>query len=655
MLVDPAVFWCTVRPVVGISGIRQGTFVAERYRVIERLTRFAVADSTLTGVEYDYWLALDETRGVEVWLQVAESRSVVASGAQLAGVVSSLRRLNHPAVPAILDFGEVEVTVWEDGAGEDEGVVTDVGYVVLEPVDAESLATVLLRGALTEAEILAVLVGIADVLKVLHEVELVHGHLSAYSFLLGERNVLLIDLAAALALEVASDSELTPAADVYALAWLACIALAGLEAVEAEFGVGFDAGSSPESQAAPQLLTIDLVERRRAWAEMNLVATYGVRAELAALLVAALGEASGRPTVSELSVALRVREDVKGTRSGAVVAGAGAVGVGAVLAAEAVEAAEVVEAEEIVEAAEAAEAIEAVEAAEVIESVQVEVQEAVAVVESAEVEVVEAEVAGAAEVGEAALVGAGVGVGVEAIGGGSRGGAVRGSGARSGGRAGAASVTAVASVPVTSTGSSVGRHGSPPRRPRSAFYVALGIVVLAVGGVAWGCAANSSSNSAAPVATPTGGQTPGGQAGAGASPSATAGQTAGAGVTPSATAASPSAVATGSASAGAQASSTPGLGYTATPLATIPASPGQALQQIQQTVSQAESAGQIPRQAQGPLNQAISTLQHEISSGSSVQQGINQLRGALSTSGIPSGVVSQISELIRYLVVQQGS
>ena len=67
-------FWCTVPRVVGISAIEQGAFVADRYRVVERLTRFAVADSTLTGVEYEYWLALDETRGVEVWLQIAASR-----------------------------------------------------------------------------------------------------------------------------------------------------------------------------------------------------------------------------------------------------------------------------------------------------------------------------------------------------------------------------------------------------------------------------------------------------------------------------------------------------------------------------------------------------------------------------------------------------
>jgi len=606
--------------VVGISAIEQGAFVADRYRVVERLTRFAVADSTLTVVEYEYWLALDETRDVEVWLQVAASRDTCASGADLAGVVSTLRRLNHPALPVVLDFGEMEVEREGVAAGaqaaEVEVVVERVGYVVLEPVEADSLATVLLRGALTDAEILAVLIGIADVLKVLHEVEVVHGHLSAYSFLLAERGVLLIDLAAAAALEVASGSELSSAADVYALAWLACIALAGVEAVEAEFGVGFDAGSSPESPAAPQLLTLDLIERRRAWAEANLVVTYGLRAQLAALLVAALGEASGRPAVGELVAALRVREDV----------------------------AEAAQAEAAVAVVEAAEAV-------VVAGAVVAAAEAVAEVEG-EV-VAQAEAGAAAEVGYAEvvaetaaageLVGAGVavGVGAETIGGN------RGRGGRGGSGRGAA--TGLASAPLTPTASPSGRHGSPAQRPKSALYVAIAIVVLVVGAIAWGCSA-SSSPSAKPTGAPTTGQSGAGQGGgSGSSPSAAASQAGGVGTSPGAsTGASPT---QGSNSA----SPTSVPSYSATPLATAPASPGQALQQIQQTISRAGAAGQIPQQAQGSLNQAVGTLQQEIGSKSSIQQGLGQLRAALNETGVPAGFRQQINELIPYLSIGYGS
>jgi hypothetical protein len=79
------------------------------------------------------------------------------------------------------------------------------------------------------------------------------------------------------------------------------------------------------------------------------------------------------------------------------------------------------------------------------------------------------------------------------------------------------------------------------------------------------------------------------------------------------------------------------------------------VQQLQQTVSGAESAGQVPKQAQGPLNHAIDTLKQEIASGSSVQQGINELRGALNANGVPAGFVSQVNEYLPYLIARHGS
>lgn len=601
--------------------------MAERYRVVERLGRFAVADRSLTGVEYEYWLAFDETRAVEVWLQFGDLGAVAASGVQFAGAVAALRRLNHPAFPAILDFGEIEVDVdgardaGEVGDGEADAdvvdadavdadadaadvVVADVGYAVLEPIEGETLAALLMRGALTEAEVFAALAELADALKLLHEMELVHGHLSAYSVLLTERGVLLVDVAASLALESASDSVLTPAADVYALAWLACVALAGVEAVEAEFGVGFDAASSPEDERAPGFLTAELVERRRAWAIGNLAGVYGIEIGLAGLLVAALGESGGRPSAASLAGALRARG----------VVGAGEVaGVGEV-------AAEVVEAVDVVEVAQ-------VEAVVVAESEAVEgVEVAGGVVYGA------AESAGAAEVGgAAAVVGGGVAVAMMTV---------------------EAEVEAESSsggypeaVPQSGGPSRPGQH----RRPKSALYVAVAIVVLVAIAIIWGLAARKSPS---PSASASGGpsavaQLPSGSASA-------AGTTAPA-VAPSASA---SAGVGASASAGASvgaggggASSSPSAGV----LATAPTSPSQALQQIQQAVSQAQGAGQIPASAQGPLNQAIGTLQQEISSGGSIQQGVGQLRQALTAPGLPASFVSEVNGLIQYLSVHSGS
>ena len=638
---------------VGISGIEQGSVVAERYRVVERLSRFAVADRSLTGVEYEYWLAFDETRAVEVWLQIGDLGEVTASGAQFAGAVAALRRLNHPAFPAILDFGEVEVEVEADGEAAD-AVVADVGYAVLEPVEGESLAALLMRGALTEAEIFAALAELADALKLLHEMELVHGHLSAYSVLLTERGVLLVDVAASLALENASGSVLTPAADVYALAWLACVALAGIEAVEAEFGVGFDAASSPEDERAPGFLTAELIERRRAWAARNLVAVYGLEAGLAALLVEGLGESAGRPATASLAGALRSR--------GAVEAVAGvevATGAEAEAALEVAEAVEVVEAAEVAEVV-AAEAEEVVEAAEVAAAEEVEVeQEQVEAVREEEVAVGALAVAGAVGVAEAVEV-----TGVAAYSAAESGGVAEvGGGSGAGG--GVAVATMAAEAPFSGggypetlpqgSGSGSGPGGGPSRpgqhrRPKSALYVAVAIVVLVAIAIIWGLSARG-SNSPSPSVSGSAGpgvvrlpsnSAPASSAPAGApSASAIPSATSGVDVSPSAS--------VGATQSAPDTSPSPGA------LATAPGTPSQALQQIQQAVSQAQGAGQIPASAQGPLNQAIGTLHQEISSGGSVTQGVGQLRQALGAPGLPESFVSQINSLIQYLTAKSGS
>ncbi|HEY3870217.1 MAG TPA: hypothetical protein VGM10_17765 [Actinocrinis sp.] len=308
---------------VAISSLEQGTLVGDRYRLVEPIDRFTPASGGPSGAGFGYWLAFDEVRGCETWLLFAEHRGRAATGADVAGAVSMLRRLGHRAVPAVPDFGEIEFEVADadvgPGAEADAGdaaesvadagaavdsMVESVGYAVLEPVDGESLSALLLRGALTEAEVFAVLRETAQLLRELHAAELVHGHLSVYSVLVAERGVRVVDLPAALALESAFDSGLTAAADVYAFCWLACLALVGVDGIEVELGAGYDAGSSPEDMAAPAFLTADLIGRRRAWAEAALVDVYGLQADLAAWLVAGLGEASQRPTIDVVAEAL---------------------------------------------------------------------------------------------------------------------------------------------------------------------------------------------------------------------------------------------------------------------------------------------------------------------------------------------------------------
>jgi hypothetical protein len=87
----------------------------------------------------------------------------------------------------------------------------------------------------------------------------------------------------------------------------------------------------------------------------------------------------------------------------------------------------------------------------------------------------------------------------------------------------------------------------------------------------------------------------------------------------------------------------------------VPASPGQALNQVKQNIAQAQTLGQLPAAAQGPFNQAVGTLQQEISAGASVQTGVSQLESALNSPGLPDWFTSQMNQLVPYLYNRPGS
>jgi hypothetical protein len=281
--------------VEGISELSEGVLLGERYRLARRLEVFSAGAERVAGVEYEYWLALDVTSETEVWIQFAAADGVYADGAALAGAVTALRRINHPAVPAVHAFGEYEFEL--------DGEVTTVGYCAMPALAGETLASVLLREELDQAEILAALAQVAEVLELLAEFELVHGHLSARSVLLiatedAGYEVVIADLPASLAVQTTLESDLSVAADVYALAWLTVLALIGVAVLEAEFGSEFAVAAELE------LLAEEVVQRRGEWAAENLV-VLGVSEALAGVLLLALGEAGLRPRAAGLTAALR--------------------------------------------------------------------------------------------------------------------------------------------------------------------------------------------------------------------------------------------------------------------------------------------------------------------------------------------------------------
>lgn len=649
------------RVVEGISELREGVLLGERYRLVRRLEVFSVGAERVAGVEYEYWVALDETSVAEVWIQFAAAAGVYAEGAALAGAVAGLRRINHPAVPAVHAFGEYEF--------EFEGELRTVGYCAIPALEGETLAAALVRETLDQAEILLALGQVAEVLQLLGEFELVHGHLSAHSVLLTATadagyEVVLVDLPASLALETTVESELTAAADVYALAWLTVLALVGPSVLEAEFGAGFAATLEYE------LLALQVLEQRRAWAAENLE-VLGVSAALAEVLLFALGESSGRPRVTMLAAAIRaawveVQQRAAAVDSAVVIEQALAV-------AAAVEAAEVVD---VVEAAEVVEIAGGQAGAAGVKSPAKKPtkrkQAAAAAGAAGVVGLVAAESASAAagtvataSVGAAAGAGAGTAVVAESV-------AVESVAVEEtvSVQESAGAVTEI--IPVVGGGAGRVRAASPSgpagggsgsgsgggsgaahahrRRPRRGLLVSFGagavIIIILIIVFAQGSGKNSNTAGGTTSASATSATTGSAGGGAQASPSASP-------------AASPSAVAS---SAGASASATRSSGTSTAPaetvtfpatLETYPASPSQAVQEIQQAVTKAQ--GELTQTEQAQLGQIISTLQQEINHGESLSTGTAQLWGLLHSGELPTSFNNYLEELASFLSGSGGS
>ncbi|HET9169786.1 MAG TPA: hypothetical protein VFN97_10125 [Actinospica sp.] len=635
--------------VEGISELSEGVLLGERYRLVRRLEIFAAEGERVAGVEYEYWLALDVTSETEVWVQFAAADGVYASGAELAGAVTALRRINHPAVPAVHAFGEYEFEV--------DGAVTTVGYCAMPALEGETLAAALLREELDQAEILAALAQVAEVLELLAEFELVHGHLSAHSVLLiatenAGYQVVLADLPASLAVQTAAESELSVAADVYALAWLTVLALIGVAVLEAEFGAGFAVTADFE------LLAEEVVQRRGAWAAENLV-VLGVSEALAGVLLPALGEAAGRPRASALTGALRAEWMLlaTGAEATAVEAAAAEAVVAEEVAVEEVAVEEVV-AEEVVAEEVVAEEVVAAEVVEATEKNSAEKKSkksgaakgaAAAAVAGA---VVAVEIAGAGSAQAAQGAGAGAGAGA-----GSGAGAVLGAGEvtetiprvpraprpKSGAGAGASASSAAAVGAVGFAGGSSSAEHRGQRKPKTGLLIGAGVglvvVIALVITITSGSSNKSNTASSGSIGTPA------------ASATHSAGATTGAGAGGAGSAAASS----GASSSAGSSTATTVAGTETFPatLSTIPSSAGQAVHEIQTVVNQAR--GELTSTQQAQLTQVISTLTQEIGSGQSISTGMTQFWALLHSNELPTSLNTYLTQYAEYLSASQGS
>lgn len=90
-----------------------------------------------------------------------------------------------------------------------------------------------------------------------------------------------------------------------------------------------------------------------------------------------------------------------------------------------------------------------------------------------------------------------------------------------------------------------------------------------------------------------------------------------------------------------------------TTLVTVPASAGQAVQEIQAVVSQAK--GELSSTQQAQISQVISTLNHEINSGQSLSTGMSQFWALLHSGELPSSLNTYLEQFAMYLSASQGS
>jgi signal transduction histidine kinase len=143
----------------------------------------------------------------------------------------SLARVKHPGLPAVWDVGEVD----------------RLPYLIMELVEGETLATLLTRGPLTETETVAIGLQLADILRAVHAVGLVHRDVKPGNIVVTDAGtVRLVDFGFATSMErratardvagtpryVAPEQLRTPAridgrADLYALGRVLCEAVTG--------------------------------------------------------------------------------------------------------------------------------------------------------------------------------------------------------------------------------------------------------------------------------------------------------------------------------------------------------------------------------------------------------------------------------------------
>ncbi|WP_213457072.1 serine/threonine-protein kinase [Rhizomonospora bruguierae] len=213
-----------------------GDLLGDRYRLEEHIA---------AGGMGDVWRATDTVLARRVAIKVLRPRGPGAAtfGARFTAEARTMAALRHPGIAEVYDYGE------EDGAGE------GVAYLVMAYVDGEPLAgRIAARGPLPAGETMSIVAQAATALDAAHAAGVVHRDVKPGNLLIGpDGGVVLVDFGVArstgapeatdataltgvdevvgtalyMAPEQVTKSDISPAADIYALGAVAYHCLAG--------------------------------------------------------------------------------------------------------------------------------------------------------------------------------------------------------------------------------------------------------------------------------------------------------------------------------------------------------------------------------------------------------------------------------------------
>src|SRR5579859_5361023 len=152
-----------------------GRTLAGRYRLLSRL-----GHGGMSSVYLSRHALIDRLSAIKVLHQ--ELSEHPQHKERFLREARAVNRINHPNIVEISDYGETQITV--DPQRQDRRTVV---YLVMEYVPGETLAKMLLRGALPETRLVPIALQVAGALARAHQTGVIHRDVKPENVLLVSR------------------------------------------------------------------------------------------------------------------------------------------------------------------------------------------------------------------------------------------------------------------------------------------------------------------------------------------------------------------------------------------------------------------------------------------------------------------------------------